>query len=83
MNQFVCQRFYIVRTGPRVDFLTDLRFFLDINLSVTGDTCREVCRQCDSFVQRVRMQRLCVTQSGSHSLDTSTAYVVERILFGQ
>src|SRR5699024_5546125 len=83
MNQFVCQRFHVIRTCPRVDFLTDLRFFLDINLGITGDTCREVCRQCDSFVQCIRMQRLCVAQSSSHSLDTSTANVVERVLFCQ
>ena len=83
MNQFVRQRFHIVRTSPRVDFLTDLCFFLDINLSVTSDTCREVCRQSDRFVQCVRVQRLRVPQSGSHSFNTSTANVVERILFGQ
>ena len=38
MHQLVCQSLYIIATCPWVDLLTDLRFVLDIDLGVTGDT---------------------------------------------
>jgi len=31
----------------------------------------------------VKQFNLCMSQSSSHSLDTGTSYVIERILFGQ
>ena len=51
VDEFVRQGFHIVRTGPRVDVLAHLGFVLDVYLSVTRDTGREVRRQGDGFVQ--------------------------------
>ena len=83
VGNFVGQRLYIVGTAPRVHVLADVGFFLNIDLRITGDTGREVGRQGDGFVEGVGVQRLRMTQCGSHGLDTGTADVVERILFGQ
>ena len=80
MNQFIGQCFYVIRTSPWVNVLTYLSFFLYINLSITCDTCREIGRQCDSLIKSVGMKRLSMTQCGCHSLDTSTTYVIERVL---
>lgn len=83
VSQLVCQRLYIVRTTPRVNILADISFFLNINLSVTCDTCREVRRQRNSLVKCIGVQRLSMSQCSSHGLDTSTANIVKRILLGQ
>ena len=83
VGNLVGQRLYIVGTTPRVNVLTDIGLFLNIDLRITRDTCREVGRQSDGLVEGVGVQRLCMTQCGCHSLDTGTAYVVERILLGQ
>ena len=56
VSQFVGQCFYVVRTAPRVYVLTNLRFFLNVNLSITCNTCREVGRKGNRFVQCVGMQ---------------------------
>ena len=78
--QLVGQRLYIVATSPWVDLLAHLGLVLDIDLRVTCDTSREVSRQCDSLVEGVGVERLGMTEYGSHCLDTGTTYVVERIL---
>lgn len=83
VGQLVGERFYIVRTCPWVDFLSDVGFFLDVNLGVAGNTCREVGWQCDSLVEGVGVERLGVSQRCAHSLDTCTAYVVEWVLLGE
>ena len=83
VSDFVGEGFHIVAAAPGIDSFGYLGFFLDINLGVTCDTSREVGRQSDSFVEGVGVERLCVAQSGAHSLDTGTAYVVEGILFGE
>ena len=80
MNQLVGQGLNIVRASPRVNLLAHLRLVLDVDLGVTSDTSREVGRQGDSLIKRVGVQRLGVTQNGSHSLDTGTTYVIEWIL---
>ncbi len=66
-----------------VDFLTNHGFFLNIDLRITGNTCGEVGRQCDSLIESIRVQRLCVSESSGHSFDTGTADVVERVLLSQ
>ena len=81
--QLVGELLNIVRAGPRVDVLADLRLVLDVDLRVTSDTSREVCRQGDGFVEGVGVQRLGVTKHGSHSLDTGTTHIVEGILLCQ
>ena len=83
VNQLVGQGLYVVRTCPWVNLLADLSLVLDINLRVTSDTCREVGRQGDGLVEGIGMERLSMTQHSSHSLDTSTTYVIEWILLGQ
>ena len=83
VHQLVGQCLDVVGTGPRVYLLAHLCLVLYVYLSVAGYTCREVCRQCDSLVESVGVQRLCVAEYGGHSLDTCTAHVVERILFRQ
>ena len=83
VHEFVGQGLYVVRTCPRVDLLADLSLVLDVDLGVTGDTSREVCRQGDGLVERIGVERLSMTQHGCHGLDTSTAYVVEGILLGE
>ena len=83
VNKLVGEGLYVVRTSPWVDLLADLCLILDIDLGITGDTSREVGRQGDSLVERVGMQRLGMSEHGSHSLDTCTTNVVERILLGE
>ena len=56
VGQFISQGFHIVRTAPWVNILADVCFFLDINLSITCDTCGEVGGQCDRFIQCVGVQ---------------------------
>ncbi len=82
-NQLLSQSFYIVGAAPRIDNFANFGFILDVQLSVTSNTSGEISRQSNSFVQSVGVQRLGVTQSCAHSFNTSTSYVVERILFGQ
>ena len=53
VSDFVGEGFYIVRTAPWVDFATDFSLLLDVNLSVTSDTSREIGRKSDCFVERV------------------------------
>ena len=43
----------------------------------------KVRRQCNGLIEGVGVQRLGVTQHSSHSLDTGTTYVVERVLLGE
>ncbi|OAV63278.1 hypothetical protein Barb6_03839 [Bacteroidales bacterium Barb6] len=83
VNKFVGQRFHVVRACPRVNFLTDLSFFLNVNLCVAGDTGGEVGRQGNGFVQCVGVQGLGMSQGGCHSFDTGTSHIVERVLLGQ
>ena len=83
VGNLIGQRLHIVGTGPGVDFLADLGLLLDVNLGVTGNTCREVGRQGDSLVKRVSVERLSMSQGCTHGLDTCTADVVERILLGE
>ena len=80
---FVGKGFYIVAAAPRVDGACNLCFLLDINLGVTGNTCREIGRKRDGFVECVGMEALGMAESGAHSFDTGTTYIVERILFGE
>ena len=63
--------------------LAYLSLVLNINLGVTCDTGREVCRQGDGLVKRIGVQRLSVSQYGSHGLDTGATYIVEGILLGE
>ena len=81
--EFVGEGLNVVRTCPWVDMLADLCLVLDVDLSITCNTSREVCRESDSLVEGIGVERLCVTQYGSHGLDTSTAYIVEWILLGE
>ena len=83
MGDLVGEGFDVVGTRPGIYFAADVGFLLDVDLGVTGDTCREVRRQGDRLVQCVGVQRLGVAQSGSHRLDSRTGYVVERILLGE
>ena len=83
VNEFVGEGLNIVRTCPWVDVLAHLGFVLNVDLSVTCDTGREVGRQGDGLVERIGVERLGVTQHGCHSLDTGTTHVVERILLGE
>ena len=83
VSQFIGQRFHIIRSTPRVYVLADISLFLNIDLSITGNTCRKVCRQSNSFIESIGMQRLGMSQCSSHGFDTSTSHIVERILFCQ
>ena len=83
VGNLMSERLHIIRASPRVDHAADVGFFLDVNLGVTCDTGTEVGRQGDGFVQSVGVQRLGVTQSGTHSLDAGTGHVVERVLLGE
>ena len=83
MCDFVGERFDVVRSAPGVNLFGDHGFFLDVDLRVTSDTCAEIGRKCDSFVKRVGVQRLGMSQSGAHSFDTCTAHVVEGVLLGE
>ena len=82
-DNLVCQIFYIVGTAPGIDNLAGFGFILDIELCITSQTCGEVGRKCDSFVQCVGMQRLGMSESCRHSFHTGTCNVIERILFCQ
>ena len=83
MRQFVGERFHIIGASPRVNVLAHLRLFLNVDLRVARDACREVGRQGDGFVECVGVQRLSVSQSGGHGLDAGASYVVEGVLFGE
>ena len=83
VSDLVGERLHIVATSPWVNLLGDHSLLLDIDLSVAGNTCGEVGRQCDSLVESVGVERLSMTQSGTHGLDTCAAYIVERILLGE
>ena len=83
VHQLFGKRLYVIRATPWIDLLADLCFLLDIDLRVTCDTCAEVRRQSDSLIQSVGVQRLRVTECSTHSLDTCTTYVVERVLLGK
>ena len=80
MSQLVGKRLYVVWTCPRVYRAAYVCLLLNVNLSIAGNTCREVCRECNSLVQSVGMERLGMTKSGTHSLNTGSGNVVERIL---
>ena len=80
MGDLVGERLHVVGACPRVDLAADIGFLLDVDLRITGDTCREVGRQGDGLVQSVGVQRLGVSQGGAHGLDGGTCHVVERIL---
>ena len=82
-DDLVGEVFHIVGAAPWVDDLADFGFILNVELGVTSQTCGEVGRQCDSFVERVGMQGLGVTESCGHSFHTGTADVVEWILFSK
>ena len=56
VNEFVGEGLNIVRTCPWVDVLAHLGLVLDIDLSVTCDTCGEVGRQGDSLVEGVGVE---------------------------
>ena len=83
VDEFVGQRLHIVRTSPWINLLAHFGLVLDVNLGVTSDTSGEVRRQSDSLIKCIGVQRLGVTQHSSHSLNTSTTYVVEGILLGE
>ena len=83
VGNLVGEALHIVGTRPRVDHAADVGLFLDVDLSVTGDTGAEIGRQGDGFVEGVGVQRLGVTQSGTHSLDAGTGHIVERVLLGE
>ena len=83
VGDLVGEGFDVVGTCPGIHFAADVGFLLNVDLGVTGDTCREVRRQGDRLVQCVGVQRLGVAQSGAHRLDSRTCYVVERILLGE
>ncbi len=80
VHQLLGERFDIVRAAPRVDFLTNLGLFLNVNLCITSNTSREVGRQGDCLVECVGVKRLSMSECGTHSLDTSTTDIVERVL---
>ncbi len=83
LGQFFGQGFYIVRTRPRIHLFADIGFFLNVNLGITGNAGRKVCRQGNGFVQSIGMQRLGMSQHCCHSLNTGASHVVEGILFGK
>ena len=83
MGYLVGKGLYIVAAAPWIHLLGNESLLLDVYLCITCDTCREVGGQSDSLVKRIGMQRLCMTKSGTHGLDTCTAYIVERILLGK
>ena len=83
MYEFVGQAFHIVGAAPGIDLLADEGFLLNIDLGITGTTCREVRRQGDSLIESIGVQRLGMPQSGCHSFDTGTSDIVERILLRQ
>ena len=83
LDQLIGQCLYIIGTAPRINNFADFGFVLNVQLSITSNTSREICRQRDSFVQSVSMQRLGMPQSCCHSLDTGTRNIVERILLCQ
>ena len=74
---------HIIGASPRINHTANVGFFLDVDLGVTGDTGTEVGGQSDGLVQGVGVQRLGVTQGGSHSFDASTRHIVERVLLGE
>ena len=82
-DDLVGEVFQIVGAAPRIDDLADFGLVLDVQLGVTCQTCGEVGRQRDGFVQCVGMQGLGVAQCRGHSFHTGTGDVVERILFGE
>src|SRR5690606_29393917 len=82
VRQLGCQAFYIITSRPRVNRFGDFGFFLDINLSISSNSSRKICRKSNGFVQCVSMQRLRSAQRCSHCLDSRTSHVVEWVLFG-
>ena len=58
-------------------------FFLNDDLRVTRDACREFRRQGDRFVERIGVQGLRAAKYRRHRFDGGTDHVVVRILFGQ
>ena len=78
--ELVGKRLYIVGTAPRIYLLADHGFLLNVDLSITSNTSRKVRREGNSFVQRIRMQRLSMPESSCHGFDTSASYIVEGVL---
>ena len=83
LDQFVGQRFDVIRTAPRVQHLADRGFVLQVKLGVAGDAGRKVGRQRNGFIQSVGVQRLGMTQRRRQRLDAGAGDIVERILLGQ
>ena len=75
--------FHHVGAGPRIDHAGDVGFFLNDQLRVAGNACRELSRQCNGFVQCVGMQRLCTTEHSGQCFNGSAHDVVVGILLGQ
>ena len=72
---------HIIRTGPRVKRFGNVRLFLNINLSISSNTRREIGRKRNSFVKCICMERLSVSQYCSHCLDARSCHIVVWILF--
>ena len=83
VSDLVCKALHVVGTAPGIDLLADVGLFLDIDLGVARDTCREVGRQRDGLVEGVGVKRLGVAQNGAHGLDAGTSHIVEGILLGE
>ncbi len=77
------QLFHHVGTGPRIDDVGDVGFFLDDQLRVAGDAGRELGRQGNGFVERIGVQRLGAAEDRRHRLDGGADDVVVRVLLGQ
>ncbi len=57
--------------------------FLNDELRVSGNACRELSRQSNGFVKGIGVERLCATKHCSHRFDGGTHHVVVGVLLGE
>src|SRR5262245_19228447 len=67
-------------TAPRIDGTARARLQLEEQLRVARDARRELGRECERFVERVRVERLRVALRRRHRFEASAGDVVVDVL---
>mmetsp|Transcript_28252 Transcript_28252/g.47989 ORF Transcript_28252/g.47989 Transcript_28252/m.47989 type:complete len:708 (+) Transcript_28252:1254-3377(+) len=83
VHQVLRQRLHHVGASPGIHNFGDAGLLLQDELRVSGNFGGERRGQCNSFVERVGVQRLCSSHDCSGGLDARAHDVVVRVLFRQ